>query len=132
MGSFSPLAWWAFFLAMLPAVLGTPLLQERAQGAWMALDTNFPDPSVLQTPDGKWYAYGTNGNGKRVQVATSNDFQTWTLLDIEALPTISSWELDKDHWAPDVIMRVSCPEFRLNSWSMAHIILTYPRTTESS
>lgn len=73
----------------------------------MDLDTDFPDPSFVGTPDGRWYAYGTNGNGKRIQVATSNDFSTWTLLDIEALPTISSWETDKDHWAPDVIMRVS-------------------------
>lgn len=107
MGSFSPLAWLTFLLAMLPAVLGSPLLPKRAQGAWRALNTNFADPSVLRTPDGKWYAYGTNGNGKRVQVATSNDFATWTLLDVEALPTLSTWETDKDHWAPDVVMRVS-------------------------
>lgn len=94
-------------MAMLPAALGSPLLPKRAKGAWMGLDTHFADPGLLETPDGKWYAYGTNGNGKRVQVATSDDFYTWTLLDIEALPTLASWETAKDHWAPDVVMRVS-------------------------
>jgi len=73
----------------------------------MGLDTDFPDPSFLRAADGKWYAFATNGNGKRIQVASSEDFSSWTLLDIEALPTLSSWETDKDHYAPDVILRVS-------------------------
>lgn len=73
----------------------------------MGLHTDFPDPSFLQATDGMWYAFATNGNGKRIQVASSKDFSSWTLLDIEALPTLSSWETDKDHYAPDVILRVS-------------------------
>ena len=73
----------------------------------MGLHTNFPDPSFLKAADGTWYAFGTNGNGKRVQVASSHDFVSWTLLDIEALPTLSGWETDTNHWAPDVILRVS-------------------------
>lgn len=102
-----PLSWVALTLAILPAAMGSPLMMKSIKGVRMGLDTNFPDPAFLETPDRKWYAYGTNGNGKRIQVATSDDFETWKLLDIEALPTISSWETDKDHWAPDVIMRVS-------------------------
>lgn len=61
----------------------------------------------MKAADGKWYAFGTNGNGKRVQVAVSDDFSKWTLLDIEALPTLAGWETEKDHWAPDVVLRVS-------------------------
>lgn len=104
--STSSFTWVTFTLALLPAVLSSPLLPKRAKGPWMGLDTNFPDPSFLKASDGIWYAFGTNGNGKRVQVATSKDFSTWTLLDIEALPTLSTWETDNDHWAPDVILRV--------------------------
>ncbi|KAL1998382.1 hypothetical protein VTN02DRAFT_6296 [Thermoascus thermophilus] len=71
----------------------------------MAIDADFPDPGFVKGPNGLWYAFGTNGNGKRVQVATSPDFETWTLLDVEALPTLAGWETEVDHWAPDVIQR---------------------------
>ena len=104
---FSSTSTWVVLLALLQVVLGSPLLPKRAKGAWMGLHTDFPDPSFMKAADGKWYAFGTNGNGKRVQVAVSDDFNNWTLLDIEALPTLAGWETDKDHWAPDVIMRVS-------------------------
>lgn len=97
---------WALCLTFLTTILASPI-QKRAQGPWLALDTNFPDPSFVQHDDGKWYAFGTNGNGKRVQVATSSDFKTWNLLDKEVLPTLAGWETEVDHWAPDVIRRVT-------------------------
>ncbi|CAG8941092.1 unnamed protein product [Penicillium salamii] len=100
----SPSTWALLALPLLSTVLGSPLLQQRAKGPWKGLDTNFPDPSFMKAADGKWYAFGTNGNGKRVQVARSDDFNTWTLLDVEALPTLASWETEIDHWAPDVVM----------------------------
>jgi hypothetical protein len=103
----SPAGWVVLLLALVQVVLGSPLLPKRAKGAWMSLHTDFPDPSFMKAADGKWYAFGTNGNGKRVQVAVSDDFNKWTLLDIEALPTLAGWETEKDHWAPDVVMRVS-------------------------
>ena len=96
---------WALCLTLITTILASPI-QKRAQGPRLALDTNFPDPSFVQHDDGKWYAFGTNGNGKRVQVATSPDFKTWTLLDKEVLPTLAGWETEVDHWAPDVIRRV--------------------------
>ncbi|KAJ5081213.1 hypothetical protein N7456_013451 [Penicillium angulare] len=71
----------------------------------MGLNTDFPDPTFLKAADGDWYAYGSNGNDKRIQVAKSTDFKTWTLLNIETLTTLSTWETDKDHWAPSVILR---------------------------
>ncbi|KAJ6127860.1 Glycoside hydrolase family 43 [Penicillium samsonianum] len=97
--------WALLTLSLLPAVLGSPLFEKRAKGPWLGLNTNFPDPSFMKAADNKWYAFGTNGNGKRVQVAVSDDFNTWTLLDVEALPTLSTWETENDHWAPDVVMR---------------------------
>ncbi|KAL1846818.1 hypothetical protein Plec18170_008959 [Paecilomyces lecythidis] len=95
-------------LALLPLVLASPV-QKRARGPWMALDTDFPDPSFVGDPNGGWYAFGTNGNGKTIQVASSPDFQKWTLLNKEALPTLGGWETNVNHWAPDVIRRVCFP-----------------------
>ncbi|GIJ86982.1 hypothetical protein Asppvi_005881 [Aspergillus pseudoviridinutans] len=77
----------------------------EARGPWMAINSDFPDPGFVRSTDGAWYAFGTNGNGKRIQVARSTDFKTWTLLNKEALPTLAGWETERDHWAPDVIRR---------------------------
>ncbi|KAJ9487300.1 hypothetical protein VN97_g6019, partial [Penicillium thymicola] len=97
--------WALLTLSLLPGALSSPLFEKRAKNARLALNTNFPDPSFIRAADNRWYAFGTNGNGKRVQVAVSDDFNTWTLLDVEALPTLSTWETENDHWAPDVVMR---------------------------
>ncbi|RHZ60464.1 glycoside hydrolase family 43 protein [Aspergillus thermomutatus] len=88
----------------MTAAFASPV-EKRARGPWMAINSDFPDPSFVQSADGAWYAFGTNGNGKRVQVARSADFSSWTLLDKEALPALAGWETEIDHWAPDVIRR---------------------------
>ncbi|KAL2816249.1 Arabinanase/levansucrase/invertase [Aspergillus cavernicola] len=90
-------------LVTASAALVTPRQTEGAP--WLVIDSDFPDPSFVQAPDGSWYAFGTNGNDRRVQVAVSQDFRTWDLLDIEALPQLAPWETAIDHWAPDVILR---------------------------
>lgn len=75
---------------------------------------NFPDPGLIQH-NGTWYAYGTNPKKKNphtihVPVATSTDFINWTLHeDYDAMPTLGTWEKKVNHWAPDVIQRVSIP-----------------------
>ncbi|KAH8692055.1 putative endo-arabinase [Talaromyces proteolyticus] len=94
-------------LSLIPAVFSSPLLpsSKRSGNFKLALNTDFPDPAFIQHTDGSWYAFGTNSNGKRIQVAHSNDFESWTLLDLEALPTLSGWETEVNHWAPDVIRR---------------------------
>lgn len=73
------------------------------------LNTDFPDPAVIQTDQG-YYAFGTQGNGVHVQVARSDDFTTWSLLDgTDALPgPFPAWvnQDDPQFWAPDVIQRV--------------------------
>lgn len=92
-------------LAATAPVLGSPIA-PRSAGPWLAIDSDFPDPGFVQGDDGAWYAFGTNGNGRTVQVATSPDFESWTLLDKEAMPTLAGWETAVDHWAPDVVQRV--------------------------
>ncbi|OJJ97720.1 glycoside hydrolase family 43 protein [Aspergillus aculeatus ATCC 16872] len=91
-------------LAATAPVLGSPVA-PRSAGPWLAIDSDFPDPGFVQGDDGAWYAFGTNGNGRTVQVATSPDFESWTLLDKEAMPTLAGWETAVDHWAPDVVQR---------------------------
>ncbi|RAL06052.1 glycoside hydrolase family 43 protein [Aspergillus ibericus CBS 121593] len=66
---------------------------------------DFPDPGLVHV-NGTWYAYGTNANVPHVPVATSPNFTTWTRRQgYDALPILSSWETNVDHYAPDVIQR---------------------------
>jgi beta-xylosidase len=72
------------------------------------LSANFPDPSVIQGKDGKWYAFATNtgskanGNYIAVQVAEADDpLGQWTLLDEDAMPEVT-WFTGSNTWAPDV------------------------------
>lgn len=68
---------------------------------------NFPDPSAIKV-DGVWHAFATNNRngGPHVQVATSNDFKTWTYLEKDALPTVGAWSNGVGIWAPDVVQLV--------------------------
>ena len=70
------------------------------------ISTNFQDPSLFQF-NGSWYAFaGANGNPPHinVQMATSPDFSTWTVVrDYDALPTLADWATKPGHlWSPDV------------------------------
>ena len=66
------------------------------------LDRNFPDPAVLRAPDGSYYAYATQGEGRNIQVARSADLVTWTPL-ADALPAKPAWaSKTQDFWAPHV------------------------------
>ncbi|EED13769.1 endo xylanase, putative [Talaromyces stipitatus ATCC 10500] len=73
---------------------------------FLALNSDFPDPSLIETSSG-YYAFGTSGNGVNAQVATSPDFNTWTLLSgTDALPgPFPSWVASSPTvWAPDVLV----------------------------
>lgn len=65
------------------------------------LNVDFPDPTVLRGSDGRFWAYATQGNGHRLQVASSPDLVSWQYLG-EALGAIS-W-LGEASWAPDVTL----------------------------
>lgn len=106
-------------LALLVTVIAVPAIIHSNRTittpkAGLAIDKNFPDPSLVYFND-TWYAFATNSivNGLsqvfHVPVAMSSDFQHWNVTDEDALPTLADWETSKDHWAPDVVQRVSYP-----------------------
>ena len=72
------------------------------------VSTQFADPAIIAV-NGISYAFATNNRGVgadriNVQVATSTDNETWTLLDHhDALPNIGAWETGAGVWAPDVV-----------------------------
>ena len=68
------------------------------------LRQNFPDPTVIKTANGYYYAYGTNntinGIAINIQVAKSKDLVDWQNAG-DALPAKPNWA-NKDFWAPHV------------------------------
>lgn len=70
------------------------------------IDSDFPDPAILQTKDGFYYVYATQSErgGKMVnlQVARSRDLIAWEHLG-DALPSKPGWaSKTQDFWAPHV------------------------------
>jgi len=66
------------------------------------LDADFPDPAVVRSSDGSYYAYATQTTGLRIQVARSKDLVSWSPLG-EALPNKPTWASESQNfWAPDV------------------------------
>ncbi|KAL1971023.1 hypothetical protein VTN77DRAFT_2857 [Rasamsonia byssochlamydoides] len=87
---------------------GAPLRSSTDAAQPLLAVNNFPDPGLLEY-NGTWYAFGTNQKdvttGVHIPMATSTNFQNWTLLRQDALPVVGAWELEINHWAPDVIRR---------------------------
>jgi arabinan endo-1,5-alpha-L-arabinosidase len=70
------------------------------------LNSDFPDPTVIRSSDGFFYAYATqtvvNGSWLNIQVARSADLENWTRLG-DALPQKPVWaNQTQDFWAPHV------------------------------
>lgn len=90
-----------------PPVEEEPDLPEGPAYENSVLNRDFPDPSVLQAPDGWYYAYGTetliDGEPYNIQVARSRDLVRWTYGG-DAFPDGVAWaEQSRSYWAPHVI-----------------------------
>ncbi|KAH9929715.1 glycosyl hydrolase [Fomitopsis serialis] len=83
----------------LPGALS--LVLDKRAVAGPVIDHNFPDPGLIRTSDGVWYAYSTSSGGKNIPVATS---RTSTPGHRDALPNAGDWvdSSDAGLWAPDV------------------------------
>jgi arabinan endo-1,5-alpha-L-arabinosidase len=72
------------------------------------LDSDFPDPAVLEARDGYHYVYATQSRGSdgamlNIQVARSRDLTNWERLG-DALPAKPAWaSRTQDFWAPHVV-----------------------------
>ena len=125
--------------------VGVPFNKNEAGPVNQAVDSNFADPFVLQH-NGTWYAFATNNavgmtgvnitalknssnlltDHVNVQIATSTDFETWTVLDKDynLLPRVGKWALQTNLstfpyapaaavWAPALLQRPSDNKFVL-------------------
>lgn len=102
-------------LAAISVLATATPIGKRSISSSPILNVNFPDPAFIQADD-TYYAFATNSNGVHVPVATSPDFDTWTLKSgFDALPNYGNWSTGKNIWAPDVVRLVS------------HILLLHPR-----
>ena len=77
-----------------------------------AINSNFADPCYIRQGD-TYYAFATNKLAKpgqadqvNIQIATSKDFESWDLLNKDALPQVGNWSTGHFIWAPDVVQLV--------------------------
>lgn len=119
----------SLFSIFTPRVISAPVLAEgtaelkrslsrRAVSGPKISGKNFPDPSIINFND-KWYAFATRtiGSSIHVQIATSDDFETWDMVQNDdgsqrdALPDLPSWvaQDSSDVWAPDINILVRNP-----------------------
>ncbi len=90
---------------------GGAAVRPAAQGVTLALDRDFPDPSVA-TDGSTYYAYATASAGLNYQTATApSPAGPWTWTGTDAMPTPPAWS-DGGYWAPDVSRRAD------GSWLM--------------
>ena len=83
---------------------------KRAFSNGPVITDNFPDPAFIHVGD-TYYAFATTNGAQNIPVATSPDFNTWTVTGQDALPTIPSWS-NGATWAPDVLQLVSFSTLR--------------------
>jgi arabinan endo-1,5-alpha-L-arabinosidase len=95
------------FLALSSCATGFAPIHAPSGFANPVLDADFPDPALVQAPDGYYYAYATqterDGRMINIQVARSSNLARWEYLG-EALPTKPGWaSKTQDFWAPHVV-----------------------------
>jgi arabinan endo-1,5-alpha-L-arabinosidase len=118
-----------YSVALSPATRATAEAQLEAQygiGSLPAhffnpvINTDFPDPGAVVGPDGTYYAFATNGNGRNVQAEHSTDLVHWTQL-ADALPTLPTWAQPGRTWGPDAAVMADGVHYDLyyTAWSRA-------------
>jgi arabinan endo-1,5-alpha-L-arabinosidase len=83
-----------------------PLARTASAYVNPVLDADFPDPTVIRAPDGKYYGYATQtqrgGKWINIQLARSADLVHWQYVG-DALPAKPGWAATtQDFWAPHV------------------------------
>ncbi len=78
-----------------------PVTTKSAPFTNPVLDTNFPDPFILNV-SGTYYAYATGSGGQAIQLATSRDLVHWAQQG-DALGQQPTWASPGLTWAPEVM-----------------------------
>lgn len=92
----------------LPLSITGPSLSRTVSIHGPVIATNFADPAIIEV-DGTYYTFATNKFIKphqgqvNIQIATSKDFVSWNLTDVDALPDTGNWTTHSFTWAPDVV-----------------------------
>src|SRR3954453_16451872 len=99
-------------MALIAVALVGPASAAGGPGRYTnpVLPHDFPDPTVIQAPDGWYYAYGTETDTPsghvNIQLARSADLVHWTYLG-DALPSLPAWgDRAAVSWAPDVVRQL--------------------------
>lgn len=94
-------------ILLLHSSSAAPVIQKRSESG-PHITTDFPDPSIIRVGS-TWYAFAGQSlydyKSTHIQIATSTDFETWTLqAGNDVLPDLPSWvDSSKNHvWAPDI------------------------------
>jgi GH43 family beta-xylosidase len=102
-------AWFLAIMILSPCVTMAQQDHRTEKLSWQnpVWDHDFPDPTVIVAPDGKYYAYGTqggfDGKGAHIQVASYDDGVRWQWLG-DALPAKPQWASRSPYfWAPHVL-----------------------------
>jgi GH43 family beta-xylosidase len=105
-----------------------------------ALESNFPDPSLLETKEGHWFAFATN-DGVNVPVARLVGDRWLQLMDAgkprDAMPKVPLWvsgpdssgrgnEFGDDIWAPEVMWIEGQPGYYVLYFSGRHYSAATP------
>jgi beta-xylosidase len=80
------------------------VLRSERRAAPPVYGGDFPDPFVLATPGGRYFAYGTQTGDVNVQVMESADLTRWEHRG-DALPDLPGWAGWGRTWAPAVLER---------------------------
>ncbi|KAM4055722.1 glycosyl hydrolases family 43 domain-containing protein [Hirsutella rhossiliensis] len=91
------------FLTWMTVSMNVRQASPLGQGG-PAIDSDFPDPTIVQDLDGAWYAFATEHAGVHVQAARASAPEgPWTKIDgIDLLPKSNSFFTGSNTWAPDV------------------------------
>ena len=121
-----------FFFELYTTAFPVPqpsVLTKRTFSSTAVMPQTFPDPSLIQDPNGNWWTFASNNTDQNVPVATSSDFNTWTVAPpYDALPGPGSWTASEPFvWAPDVIQLVSV--FHWQPWISVRGDLRYALAT---
>ncbi|KJZ73416.1 hypothetical protein HIM_07210 [Hirsutella minnesotensis 3608] len=81
-----------------------PSIFSRVGPSPPAINSDFPDPAIIQDFDSTWYSFATQSGPVKAQVARARSPDgPWEKLDgVDLLPDTGRFFTERNNWAPDV------------------------------